>query len=560
LTYAVYRSSASGFSPSAGNRIASCVTGTSYDDSSVGLVSGTWYYVVQAENQSSGGTGACNGGLVSAPSVEASAFLACGSTGNGLRLLAATFRNQEAKLQWLNPDSGCPTSPFSLDIRYMTGANYPDDRAAGAGVPGLPLSQTCGASSIGSVTHLSLTNGLTYRYSAFTENTPGVWSGRKATWGQPFSTSGAEKWRYTTGATAMTPPGINSMNGGNSAVAVSNDRVLHAMVGTGTNAGEWPGSFVPYAMNAPAQARPSVIPGLTSITGHDRVIYTGAQDGRLYAFDASTGQMFASTPTALGESIQGSVTGVFTQFGGAVNRVFAATRNASGDNKAFGRNASDLAAVWEFGSGLGIGPINGDVFVDYGGQKVYFASRAGASISTVWCVTFIAGIACPSWVPPALGDIDSSPYVENGIVYVGNNSGSLHALNGTTGAVLWSFAPAVPDGSVKSFVWVDVPGNRAFYSTTNNVWAINLTSHSLVWQKDLTGLAPSAPLVLGTRLYVGLSNGKLLEVDTTSPGTTKEVQLESGTAIGEPGYDFLTQVIYVGSESGVIHAVQVPLP
>lgn len=109
-------------------------------------------------------------------------------------------------------------------------------------------------------------------------------------------------------------------------------------------------------------------------------------------------------------------------------------------------------------------------------------------------------------------------------------------------------------------MWTDVSGNRAYYSTTNNVWAVNLTTHALAWQKDLTGLAPSAPLVLNGKLYVGLSNGNLMEIDTTTPASTKQVALESGAAVGEPGYDNGNGLIYVGTEAGVIHAVAVPLP
>jgi len=55
LTYNVYRSTSSGFTPSAGNRIATGITGTAYSDSSGTLVSSTtYYYIVRAVDTSNG--------------------------------------------------------------------------------------------------------------------------------------------------------------------------------------------------------------------------------------------------------------------------------------------------------------------------------------------------------------------------------------------------------------------------------------------------------------------------------------------------------------------------
>jgi lysyl endopeptidase len=55
LTYNVYRSTSSGFTPSPGNRIATGITGTAYSDNSGTLVSGTtYYYIVRAVDASNG--------------------------------------------------------------------------------------------------------------------------------------------------------------------------------------------------------------------------------------------------------------------------------------------------------------------------------------------------------------------------------------------------------------------------------------------------------------------------------------------------------------------------
>src|SRR6185295_2774563 len=62
VRYNVYRGTTPGFLPGASNRVARCLSGTSWDDAA-GLASGqTYWYVVRAEDASSGHGGPCRGG------------------------------------------------------------------------------------------------------------------------------------------------------------------------------------------------------------------------------------------------------------------------------------------------------------------------------------------------------------------------------------------------------------------------------------------------------------------------------------------------------------------
>lgn len=71
VSYSIYRATTSGFSPSAANRIASCVTATSFTDTDVSSGT-TYYYIVRAEDNTSGGGGPCNGGNADGNLVEGS--------------------------------------------------------------------------------------------------------------------------------------------------------------------------------------------------------------------------------------------------------------------------------------------------------------------------------------------------------------------------------------------------------------------------------------------------------------------------------------------------------
>ncbi len=73
VTYAVYRSTSSGFTPGPANRIAACLAGAAYDDTTMPLDT-TLYYVVRAEDAGAAGGGPCNGGNTDANLTQASGF------------------------------------------------------------------------------------------------------------------------------------------------------------------------------------------------------------------------------------------------------------------------------------------------------------------------------------------------------------------------------------------------------------------------------------------------------------------------------------------------------
>jgi fibronectin type 3 domain-containing protein len=72
VSYNVYRSTSSGFTPGSGNLEASCLSGTNYVDTNV--TSGTtYYYVVRAEDGTSNSSGPCNSGNEDSNTAEVSA-------------------------------------------------------------------------------------------------------------------------------------------------------------------------------------------------------------------------------------------------------------------------------------------------------------------------------------------------------------------------------------------------------------------------------------------------------------------------------------------------------
>jgi outer membrane protein assembly factor BamB len=187
----------------------------------------------------------------------------------------------------------------------------------------------------------------------------------------------------------------------------------------------------------------------------------------------------------------------------------------------------------------------------------------------LWCLDFTASGAnlCnepgAAW-PVALGDIDSGPTLVGNRLYIGNNAGTVYCINAVTGATIWSLP--VGDGPIKGFVAPDwmafgLP-MRLFIATSTKITAItdNGASASTAWSQSIA--SPSVPLFDGSRLYAGSGDGRLYQLSNLAgPPSVTSVLLGTGAfAVGSPSYDFGSGLIYVGTDSGKLFAVQVPLP
>lgn len=295
---------------------------------------------------------------------------ACSAPPGAVQFLTATATGGQNVLEWMNPSSG---SYGSTMVRYDT-ASFPADGTFLA-------NQNDGLGGKGLVTHSDLSDSTTYYYSVFVDNGSGVYSARKTLSARPFDTSGNVKWSYSTGASALAPPGIGSVYG------VANDRVLHSM--DTAAAGRWPRRLA-----APGDERSG--PGAAilplSLGTASKVAFLGSQKGRVYAVDADSGQQLWVSPD-LGAIVQGAPGGIFT----AYDLIFAGTRNGSGASAFHGLNLADGTLAWTFtnsvaqgGDGLALGIISGGAVVDWSTNRIYFASRerAGGAAETVWCLSF----------------------------------------------------------------------------------------------------------------------------------------------------------------------------
>ncbi len=491
-------------------------------------------------------------------------------SGYGVSFMTVTSTSGRNVIEWLNPEdlSGTeyretvlvvrtdrfPRSPTDGTLLYTGGTAGTKERFEHLGAPP------------------PLANAQTYYYGAFVRRwaDPLVSPGHFVS-GRPFDTSGAVKWTFSTGGFSVTPPTV----GGPGVVATSNDMAVHAM-GRGADSppgGEWPAGWLPFPVSGPVQSRSPVVP--VPVGAADPVVFLGSQDGLVYCLDGRRGGAATPPPwtTNLWKTVQAAPAGIFSAFGGGANNyVLVGTRDGVADDAFVALDPADGTVRDSFDNGggaNGIGIISGMATVDYAAARVYFASRRKltGSPTTLWCLQLGASpvlSACSGWTPRALGDIDSSPVLRGGRVYVGSGDGILYSIDAATGQPLLDRTFAHGDGQVKGFVFPDRWSDDLYFATEGYVWKVSDDGLSLIQDLKVglpNGAKPSAALFVpaSQRVYVGGTDGNLYEIDVAS-GATTPVALGDGKAVvGAPSFDWENGLVHVGTEAGVFYAVSVPL-
>lgn len=478
-------------------------------------------------------------------------------------VFTATATDSEVVVEWVDPSFG---DCAFVRVRARDDGLPPSisDRAI--------ADLACSLGAKRSIPDSGLVNGNLYHYAVFVEDSTAGLTPGKFVKARPFSNVGTIQWAYSTGATSLAPPGLRLNPPASFVYAVSNDAILHSMVG-GPAGGTWPGPWIPYRLGGPAQARPPVVAFPVGSPAIHPAAFLGAQDGNVYAIDAINGTPTWVAPIA--SMVQAAPAGHFSYyFPGAHDVVMTGTRNSSGPNTIEALQVHSGLPAWTYddtatygGTGKDLGIVSASLTVDYPNARAYFASRKGTggngSPDTLWCISFTASAPAYQWSLD-VGNVDGAPVLYGGVLYVGNNAGIVYAVDAASGAVNWS--RNLNDGTIKGYVFPHFGTPNVFVATSNRIWSIadNGLSSTINWSVPAATIpGPSTPTyVPGTgKLLVGSSDGKLYQIDVASPLTPTNVTLGiGGSVVGPPTYDILTNTLYVGSDEGVIYAVRFPLP
>jgi hypothetical protein len=503
------------------------------------------------------------------PGLQFVSAVADGSPGSG-----------RVRLQWRVPASSASGAPTDVLVRWTvdtgSGCSAPTsatggmvdgefrlwaDRSIAVGPPG--TTQV--------VEHTGLPFGK-HCYALFADYS-GVFTTEKAVvTATPFDATAPNPvaWTYSVGGDlpSVVPPTV-----GESAIyTVSMDGVVHAMTRS-EGGGAWPPGWNPVGLGKPAHSRSPVVP-----LPYGQRLFVGTELGEVHAVDGEDGSIaWSRSPTFNGSpplpssgGVQGTPAGLFTAFTGQ-NDVILVGSNQTSTNTFFmldpvtGTNLSAL-------SNGSMGGVPGMPVVDYTGNRTYFLTTLPAG--ALWAFD-LGPAGSPGLTPSSLPlgnpvaltyGSNGSPVLSNARVYFGTTNGDVVAYRPASGQR--SFFPA-GDGGIKGFVFPDRRNNYLYFSTNTTVWGMADTGSPdplLSWKWAVNDI-PSPSIVLqwpGTNwLYVGGGDGRLYQLDVSLPSpqtAEKSVPLESGSQIGAPSLDGPNGLVLVGSDTGVIYAVRVPLP
>ncbi len=167
-------------------------------------------------------------------------------------------------------------------------------------------------------------------------------------------------------------------------------------------------------------------------------------------------------------------------------------------------------------------------------------------------IAFAAGFGKIRW-RKRIGPSESSPLVANGLVYVGDWTGRVYALDEKTGRTRWSYRTG---GRIKS--GLTLSGRRLYFgSYDHHVYALDARTGKLLWRTEAQrrlgrrGTFYSTPAAAYGRVYVGSTDGRVYSFGATT-GKVRWVHRTGGYVYSSPAV--WQKLVFAGSYSRWFYA------
>ncbi len=297
------------------------------------------------------------------------------------------------------------------------------------------------------------------------------------------------------------------------------------------------------------------------------VVYVGSNDTKVYACDATTGNILWTVATGGAITASPAVANGVVYIGSADHNLYALKAET-------GKTLWTMPANDAFLSSPTV--VNGVVYAGSADHKLYALNAATGSI--LWTVTTHDSIqAAPSvidgvvyigsndhtlyacddftgtvlWTASTGDSILAAPALANGIAYVGSADHNVYALDARTGNVLWTVATrdriasgcAVADG----VVYVG--------SEDHTLYACHATTGKVLWNLSTGDQIDATPMVANGVVYIGSGDHKLYACHATTgkvlwTASTKDRIISSPVVVNG--------VVYIGSLDHTLYAFHLP--
>jgi outer membrane protein assembly factor BamB len=322
-------------------------------------------------------------------------------------------------------------------------------------------------------------------------------------------------------------------------------------------------------------------------------VYVGANDGKVYAFNAATGANLWTSAllTNAGGFIQGGPAVQLKTYSDgsyphAFDLVVVGTRNLSdtATNKIYGLNGNTGAVVWTYAP-TNLDIINSTPWIDYNTNAAWVTSNATSGQPSIWKMdTRALGPAGVNLAQITLSTtnkhIDTSPTLNEGAaaatflyavtkgndlvaVDINPSSNAAYTTN-VSGAATGGAGFPIPIVDGTTLNWDDIyftlsGGSGGVYKRRFD--RLNKTfggacSSPNCWDRTLAGA--STPIFTpggSLAIYVGATDGKIYSLKPAD-GTNAATPLTAATSgtTGDPSFDVVTNKIYIGATDGRIYS------
>ncbi|MBL63248.1 MAG: hypothetical protein CMI30_07535 [Opitutae bacterium] len=300
-----------------------------------------------------------------------------------------------------------------------------------------------------------------------------------------------------------------------------------------------------------------------TLSSDESTLYVATENGRVIAYNVADGSTRWTYNSGSNQSMRQSQP--------AESNDGSTIYVGSTDNNLHAINTADGSQKWTFNAGNDIesNPIvdsSGVIYFGTDNRRVYAVQDNGASGTQVWRHN-------------TFDRVESSPGLsaDESTLYVGDNIGTLYAIDTTSGNVNWSeFTTGFSFSSIKSDVVVGANGNIYFSANNRRLYAYQDNGSSGTelgnFQVDPGGqerLGRCAPVVSATnRVFLSAGDGNAYALDGTDPGnwgsasslgSAVEWVGSMGTASkSTPVLSADGSIAYVGSDNNRLYAFTDP--
>lgn len=152
---------------------------------------------------------------------------------------------------------------------------------------------------------------------------------------------------------------------------------------------------------------------------------------------------------------------------------------------------------------------------------------------------------------PLAGASGSAAAVSGNIAYLGTQSGQVQAVDWRAGETLWTFEDRERQQPFLTSAAIDRE-TVLMSGRDKRVRAINRTTGRPAWTVTMRGRVEGSPVLVARRVFIGASDGGLIELDADSGDEKSRMELGAGISASAA---IAEDLLVIGTEGGVVYGL-----